>query len=238
MLCALDLESVNAASLPAQSAAEARALDAAAVAELGLPSIVLMENAARACAQFVLDRLGPGERVLILAGSGNNGGDGLAMARLLSPRASVALLAEPKPDRAPDAATQLAVLRAAGQHPTLAAQAPELELLARDATIVVDALLGTGLESAPRGLAADWIEWVNDSARRVLAVDLPSGLSSDDGTAFDPCVRADWTISFARPKRGLLCGDGPAQTGEVLVASIGLPEDWVRARESPREPRT
>ena len=219
--------------MPSQGAAEARALDQASHDLLAMPSILLMENAARAVAELALAKLALAPQapagILVLAGPGNNGGDGLAIARLLSPRARVALSARPDATRAPDAALQLRVLESAGI--SLHEAAEDLDELARGVGLIIDAMLGTGLRADPRGRIAAWIRWVNQQDIDVLSVDLPSGLCADTGCAFTPCVRARWTLSLARPKRGLLLADGPDHAGEVQVAGIGLPEDWVRRWE-------
>jgi hydroxyethylthiazole kinase-like uncharacterized protein yjeF len=228
---ALDLDLCDPSNLTSQRCADARALDAAAVQELGLPSIVLMENAARGAALVLRQEFGADARVLVLAGKGNNGGDGMALARWFLPRAQVALLGEPDPERSPDAALQLSVLRRSGVGVDVAAPVDRLEAMAAGADVLVDALLGTGLSSAPRGEVAEWIEWMRDQALPVLAIDLPSGLDSDTGEAFEPCARANVTVSFARPKRGLLERDGPARSGRVHVTSLGLAEPWVEARD-------
>ncbi|MAE77744.1 MAG: NAD(P)H-hydrate epimerase [Planctomycetes bacterium] len=224
---AIDVAAAELSSLSPQDSAAARRLDAEAMADLGMPSILLMENAARAVADEARRLLGGGD-VLVLAGKGNNGGDGLAMARFLSPHVRVALVDEPT---TADAALQLAMLRAAHIPVHVAADAERLTELADRADVIVDALIGTGLWSPPRGAVADWIRWANDAAQSVVAVDLPSGLSADTGEAFDPCIRAGVTVTFARPKLGLLERDGPAHAGRVVVATLGLPEDWVEGRD-------
>lgn len=224
---ALDLFDLDPHELPMQSVAEARDLDRRAVDELGIPSVLLMENAALGLAREVRNRWQDGD-VLVLAGPGNNGGDGLALARLMAPRARVALLAAPDPSRSPDAALQLSLLRLAGIEVAIAPEIGVLDRLVESCDLIVDALLGTGLSSAPRGLVADWIRWMNARPQGVLAADLPSGFDADSGEAYDPCVQAVATVSFARPKRGFY-SDGvlAPELGNLRVASIGLPEPWV-----------
>ncbi len=228
---ALDVELSVPSDLTSQDSAAARALDRAASEELGLPSIVLMENAARGLALRIRSVFGPEARALVLAGKGNNGGDGLALTRWMHPRARALLLAEPDPQQSPDAALQLQILQNAGIEVEIAPPLQRLHELARGADLIVDALLGTGLASAPRGLVAEWIEWIGAQPLPVFAVDLPSGLSSDTGEAMAPCVRAQETVSFARPKKGLLLRDGPEHAGRVQIVSLGLPESWVEARD-------
>ena len=228
---ALDVELCSPSDLTPQDAAAARALDQAASEQLAVPSIVLMENAARGLAMRFRSEYGPEARALVLSGKGNNGGDGLALTRWLHPRARAVLLAEPDPERCPDAALQLRILESAGIAVDVSPPIDRLESLASGADVLVDALLGTGLASAPRGVVAEWIDWLKAQPLPVFAVDVPSGLSSDTGEAFEPCVRAHGTVSFARPKQGLLVRDGPEHAGRIQVVSLGLPESWVEARD-------
>ncbi len=236
---ALSLASTDPARLQALDVATSRALDRAAFEELGLPTLVLMEHAAHGAARVLTENLQPRRSnagsadVLILCGAGNNGGDGLALCRLLAPRAKAVVTARPDPQRSPDAALQLEVLERAGIAVEVGVDSARLEALADGCSWIVDALLGTGLEAAPRGLCATWITWLAGRKERVLALDLPSGLDADSGRAFDPCVRASMTVSFARPKLGHFRGDGPARCGELRVVTIGLPEPWVEERTQP-----
>jgi NAD(P)H-hydrate epimerase len=88
---------------------------------------------------------------------------------------------------------------------------------------VVDAIFGTGISRAPEGRFSEWIETINASGARIVAVDLPSGLDSDTGVAYAPTVRADLTVTLGLPKPGLLSADGPRLCGDVWVADIGVP---------------
>jgi len=97
------------------------------------------------------------------------------------------------------------------------------------ADLVLDAVFGTGLNRAPEGRFAEWIEAINASGLRVVAVDVPSGLDSDTGVAYSPCVRADVTVTFTLPKAGLLTGDGPRVCGDISVADIGIPDEALAA---------
>ncbi len=228
---ALDLFDLDPRELTRQTVEQARELDRRAVDELGLPSILLMENAALGLARQARAMLGAGD-LLVLAGKGNNGGDGLALARLLAPRAKVALLGTPDPEQCPDAALQLSILKLAGIEVDLAPDPARLEELVGSCDLIVDALLGTGLSRAPEGPAAEWICWMNARPESVLAADLPSGFDADSGIAYDPCVQAWVTVSFARPKAGFYReGQLAPELGHLRVASIGLPEPWVEGLE-------
>jgi hydroxyethylthiazole kinase-like uncharacterized protein yjeF len=103
------------------------------------------------------------------------------------------------------------------------------ELDLKDATVVVDAIFGTGLSRAPEGRFAEWIEAINASGKQVIAVDVPSGLDADTGAAYAPTVRASSTITLGLPKPGLLTADGPRVAGKVWVADIGVPFEAYRA---------
>jgi NAD(P)H-hydrate epimerase len=92
-----------------------------------------------------------------------------------------------------------------------------------DAQLVVDALLGTGLSRPPVGRVADWIEAMNASGRRVVSVDVPSGLDADSGLVAGACARAAVTVTLGLPKQGLLSAEGPAYAGDVWVVDIGVP---------------
>ncbi len=196
------------------SVAEARQIDSDAVERLGMPSILLMENAARSAAELAATM---GDGFLIYCGPGNNGGDGLAMARHLGAGARVYLLAEPDPERSPDAALQLRILRNAGHRIHIGEMPPD----GPDADVIVDGLFGTGLHRPLTGVAADWIEQFNRSPGHKLCLDIPSGLHGDTGEVLGCACKADITITFAAAKHGLL--RAPDHVGRLVVAGLGLP---------------
>ena len=209
-----------------------RALDRRATAEFGVPSLLLMENAGRACAEEAERVLG-GRRgpVAVICGPGNNGGDGLVLARTLWNRGHdvrVAFLgaSERLTGGHSDFATNLALWRALGREVEVYSTAGAVRERARDlrtAELVVDALFGTGLA---RGLEEPFrgaVEAINACGRPVLAVDLPSGLDADTGEVLGAAVRAHSTVTFVAKKPGLLRGRGPELAGRVVVAEIGIP---------------
>ncbi len=197
--------------------AETRAMDVDAVQRLGMPTLLLMENAGRAVAEEAR-RLGA--RFLVLCGPGNNGGDGLVAARHLGTAAQVLLLAEPDSVRSPDAALQLRILRAAGRTVLVGSELPPVVV---PGTVWIDALHGTGLARPLEGAARAWVEAMNAAAGPKLAVDIPSGLHGDTGEVLGAAVRADVTVTFVAPKQGMLRGAGPAHCGRIVVAALGLP---------------
>ncbi len=223
--------------------AAARDLDARATSRYRIPSILLMENAARAVADEALALALAGDsqrpRVLVLCGPGNNGGDGLGAARHLhNAGAAVAVVLASPADRVRgDASIQLEIVRsmgltfievADGTEPRDAAQRA-LDLL-DGADAVIDALFGTGLDRPVTGGAAALIEWIADrhgSGTRVLAVDTPSGLDCDSGRPLGVAARADLTVTFGALKRGFLELEAQEYLGEVVVADLGLPRELV-----------
>ncbi len=210
-------------------AAEMRAIDRAAIDDLGIPSLDLMERAGRAVAAAARGLAGPGGRFVIWCGGGNNGGDGWVAARALREEGrAVRAIAVVAPDRlAGDAAAVAARALGAGVPWGLPGEAPvDGDGGAND--VVVDALLGTGLGRPPEGPFAAAIARIDAARRagaRVLAVDVPSGLSADTGHPLGPCVAADLTVTFGFPKRGLLLHPGPSYAGSVRVVDIGIPAE-------------
>jgi ADP-dependent NAD(P)H-hydrate dehydratase / NAD(P)H-hydrate epimerase len=195
-----------------------------ATIEAGIPGIILMENAAQRVVEYIAAHFSPvGEqRIIVVCGKGNNGGDGLAIARQLyvrfNPRSlRVILICDPEELRG-DAALNLAMLRATGLQ-EYRDFGPEM----RPATLVVDAVLGTGLVGAANGPALDAILEINSSFpfAKVVAVDIPSGLSGETGTPPGEYVRADATVTFTAPK---ICHAMPPACdlmGDLTIAPIG-----------------
>ena len=198
--------------------AQARAIDRDAAERLGMPTALLMENAARAVAEAARAM---GSRFVLLCGAGNNGGDGLAAARHLGlERCSIHLLGEPDPARAPDAALQRSILARAGAEVKLGA--PPC-VRAGDGAVWIDALFGTGLSRPLRGTARRWVEQFGAAAGPKLSVDIPSGLHGDRGEVLGAACRADVTVTFVAPKVGMTIAAGPEHVGQLVVADLGLP---------------
>ena len=217
---------------------EVRGLDARAAEELGLPTLILMENAGRGAADWLHDRAGlePG-RVAIVCGPGNNGGDGGVVARHLDAHGwdvRVAWFAEPSSLRG-DAATQHAILEKSGidQADWGQGQLDEARLASSlaGADWIVDGLLGTGLTRPVEGTLRSLIEALNRSTTPILALDLPSGLDAETGRPQGVAIRASATATFVAPKVGFSQPGAPEFTGEVVVVPIGLPRRLLRAFE-------
>ncbi len=220
-------------------ASEMRALEQRAIAEAAIPSLLLMEAAAaelcRVCTEKLKDLRDP--RVLIVAGRGNNGGDGLALARLLY-RKKIAVrvvfvgrestATGQESTAAGDAKTQLdMVLHLPIPFYTPQSLSPgEFEQMLADADLTVDAIFGTGFHGELKPESAFAISAMNRSAKNILAVDIPSGVYADGGAVAE-AVRARVTVTFALPKSGLLLFPGADYAGEVMVADIGIPENLI-----------
>jgi NAD(P)H-hydrate epimerase len=195
--------------------------------EAGIPGIVMMENAGHRVVEFLEERFRPlsAQRIVVLCGKGNNGGDGMVIARQLftrvRPRAlHVVLLAAPE-DLKGDAAANYRMLDACGC-PVLRA----VPIDARSATIVVDALLGTGVSGPATGAMLEGIREINQGfpMAKVVAVDMPSGLPSDSSDHEGEVARADYTVTFTAPKFGQVLPPNCDRIGELVVAPIGSPE--------------
>lgn len=212
------------------TAAQMREHDRQAIEEIGLPGALLMENAGRAAAAVLQQRFAdcfPGP-VLVLAGKGNNGGDGYVLARTLQAagwqlRTLVLATADAISG---DAALHLQALARCGGEVQFVAEESALEThLARQTgvRVVVDALLGTGLTSAVQGLYARAIDWLNAGGAPILALDIPSGVDASSGQILGRAVRATVTVSFAAAKLGQLLYPGASCCGNLEVVDIGLP---------------
>src|SRR5262245_25447385 len=183
--------------------AQVREIDRRAIEEYGVPGVVLMENAGRGAAEVLLS-LGVGGPAVICCGKGNNGGDGLVIARHLDNRGvGVRVLLFARPDELTgDAAANYRIIERSGLPIVIE---PDLGTLLAErsaATWVVDALFGTGLTGAVRPPFNGIIAAINGSGRPVLAVDIPSGLDCDTGLSPGPTVRAAHTVTFVAEKVG------------------------------------
>jgi NAD(P)H-hydrate epimerase len=222
------------------TAEQAREIDRRAVEECGLSSLVLMENAGRGAVD-VLTGLGIGGPVLICCGSGNNGGDGLVMARHLDLRGfavHVAIWGEPS-RYSPDTSANLRVLQHCDvpiESFTTDSDLLRLRELLSGVDWIVDALFGTGFRGPLRAPFANVITALNAAPARRLAVDLPSGMNADTGECAEPTIRADHTVTFVAPKMGFESPAARAVLGQVHVTDIGAPRklvDFVAGSSSP-----
>lgn len=205
--------------VPAVTSEQMREVDRLAVEDFGLGLLQMMENAGRNLAENVRDMLGDRPApVTVLAGSGGNGGGALCCARHLHNRGfPVTVVLDRDRESVRGAAqAQLSILEAAGVRP--AAPSADVASALSAGPVVVDGLIGYGLRGAPTGRTAELIELCHRHARRVLALDVPSGLDATTGAAPGAMVRAERTLTLALPKTGLI-----AVAGDLYVADIGIP---------------
>jgi len=196
---------LSSSARPTLSSSQVKRLDELCAERFGIPTDWLMEAAGWQVARNVE------EAAVIVCGVGNNAGDGLAAARHLHRWGLLTRVCCVDRSRLRGAAArELDVLERLGV-------APSSKLDLDGARVVVDAIFGTGLTRAPDGRFAEWIRAINDSGKRVLSVDVPSGLDAESGVAYSPVVRADVTITLGLPKRGL--------SGDVRVVDIGIPDE-------------
>jgi NAD(P)H-hydrate epimerase len=211
------------------TAAQMREIDRQAIEELGIPGVVLMEAAGRGIVALIAKECPvEGKRVAVLCGSGNNGGDGYVAARHLIVRGAdpVVYLVCDRARVAGDALVNLQILERMGAeiralHTAEALEQENLNILR--ATIVIDALLGTGLNSPVRGILREVIQLANRSSALRVAVDIPSGLHADTGEILGVAFSADITVTLAFPKLGLVTHPGVDRVGRLHVVDLGLP---------------
>ncbi|MEK7996727.1 MAG: NAD(P)H-hydrate epimerase [Planctomycetota bacterium] len=210
---------------------EVRAFDAWAINTLGIPGVVLMENAGRSCAELVRDKLKDvtDPKVCIFCGTGNNGGDGYVIARhLINDGFDITVVVCGDPGKTKgDARTNLDILERMGRRierlNAADADLPEqVRSLTAGAALIVDGLFGTGLRGQLSNEYKRLIEAVNACGCPILAVDIPSGLDCDSGEPLGAAIEAAWTVTFVAVKKGFTSARAARYTGEIFVASIGI----------------
>ncbi|MDP9361491.1 MAG: NAD(P)H-hydrate dehydratase [Acidobacteriota bacterium] len=205
-----------------------KAIDRRATERFGIPSIVLMENAALAVVDAISDHYPDCDRAAIFCGPGANGGDGFAVARHLEQRGVVPIVfvvSDRKRIRG-DAATNLAICErlALPLYDIVDDDSLNEALVhAADVDLVVDAIFGTGLNRAPEGLYAEIITSMMELGLPIVAVDLPSGANASSAETFEPCVHAAVTVTFVAPKICHVFEPAAVSCGEVIVADISIP---------------
>ncbi len=210
---------------------EVRAFDSWAINTLGIPGVVLMENAGRSCAELIKDKLAgiAAPRVCIFCGTGNNGGDGYVIARhLLNSGFKVAVIIVGDRNKIKgDAKINLNILERLGQ-PIEQLNlddgdiAGQVKAFAAGADLLVDSLFGTGLGGQLSDEYKHLIESINTQNIPILAVDIPSGLDCDSGQPLGAAIRATYTVTFVAAKKGFTANIATQYTGEIFVASIGI----------------
>ncbi len=200
-------------------------VDRAMIEDFGIDLVRMMENAGRNLAHLARERfLGGdprGRTVVVLAGTGGNGGGALVCARRLSgygAEVRIAVTADLE-SMSPVAAEQLQVLQA------LDLPITQHDLPYATADLVIDGIVGYSLRGAPRGRAAELIQWANDGSAPVLSLDAPSGLDTSTGIVFEPAIRAAATMTLALPKEGLRSAEAERIVGELYLADISVPPE-------------
>jgi NAD(P)H-hydrate epimerase len=212
------------------TAKEMQALDKKAIEEHGIPSLRLMENAGRGVFEETRRYFGEvkGKTVSIVAGKGNNGGDGIVAARYLK-KAGAAVIVYLLADEAGmsrDAKANLAAYKKIrGKfYPGSAFDIKALQAGLTESDIIIDAILGTGISSSVKGQVKDAVSAINAAGRPVVAVDLPSGINADTGEVMGSAVRAELTVTLALPKLGLFLHPGAEHAGLIRIVDIGIPD--------------
>jgi len=222
------------------TASEIREMDRLSIERIGIPGIVLMENAAQGAVRMFFEHFNPapGSQVVIICGKGNNGGDGFAVARRLSQaglKPVVILLARSSQIKG-DALANLDIIKRMGGIEVIEAPAASEFAGCRHyiekCTCLIDAIFGTGLNSDVEGISREAIEAVNSSGRQVMSIDIPSGLNSDNGRIMGAAVRADLTVTFGFPKLGQLIFPGAGLVGRLACVDIGIPDSVAGMVES------
>jgi len=211
---------------------EVRAVDRWAIETVGIPGVVLMENAGRSCAEFIKEKLAATARhkVCIFCGTGNNGGDGYVIARHLlnSGFEVVVVVCGQRGKIKGDAKINLDILERMGQvvevlSPGDRDTRSRVGDLAKGADILVDGLFGTGLSGRLSAEYVELIESINAQGIAIVALDIPSGLDCDTGEPLGAAIRASYTVTFVAVKKGFTTGGRATEyTGEIYVASIGV----------------
>lgn len=209
------------------TAEQMRRIDRVTIEERGIPGAQLMEHAGGAVARQILERYREG-KVAVVAGKGNNAGDGFVVARLLAERGwpvTVLLLADPDELRG-DA---LAMFRAMPENVNQVRinDAEQLKEALASCDLIVDAILGTGIQGAVRGLFGEAVEAINSARKVVVAVDIPSGLPASGEPIEGPVVRADLTVTMGLPKLGMVIHPGVEFAGKTAVARLDFPDDLI-----------
>lgn len=224
--------------------AEMRALDTTAVEKFGIAEALLMENAGLAAFAVLSDNVGvPNKKFTLFCGMGNNGGDGFVVARKIhSNGGAVKIFVLGDPARFSGAARQnLDIVHRLGLTVEQLVKADAIDGDLRNCDAIVDALLGTGIARDVTGLYRDVIERINRSAKKVLSIDIPSGINGDTGSIMGCAVQADYTVTFGLPKIGNMLFPGFAACGRQYVTHISFPPEMVagealKIQISPRIP--
>ncbi|RMG00481.1 MAG: NAD(P)H-hydrate epimerase, partial [Nitrospirae bacterium] len=208
--------------LPVVTADKMREIDRVTIETLGMPSLVLMERAGLAVVKRILEWGERPERFVVFSGGGNNGGDGIVIARELHNRGySVKLYLLSPPERlSPDCKKEFDIAR---EYRLPISTSPPRSARSLEGCIIVDAIIGTGLNKPLKDKIDQVVNLINRSGSPVFSVDIPTGISSDTGEVMGSAVMADVTVTFGLPKRGHLLPPGNEYTGSLFIEDIGFP---------------
>jgi NAD(P)H-hydrate epimerase len=219
------------------STAQTREADAFTIAHEPIASIDLMERAAGACTHWLFEKYGNAFRYVIICGNGNNGGDGLAIARQLKKKSCNAdvFIARVSEKDSADFSENLQRLEADKISFNVISDAEEIKFHANENFIIIDAVFGSGLSREPEGLAAKAIAKMNSTSAEKISIDIPSGLFGDDnsGNSYKHIVRATYTLSFQYPKLAFLFPENSAYVGSLIVLDIQLHADYISQAPTP-----
>lgn len=216
---------------------EMKEIDKKAIDEYGISGLILMENAGLSIFQNIKNIYPDlkSRKVIIFSGSGNNGGDGFVVARHLynyGIKVKVFVLSSLDKIKG-EAKINLEIISKMGIE-LIEIESMKIEEVRRiilDTDLIIDAILGTGLQGKVTGLKAEIIDLINYANKDVIAVDVPSGLNSDTGKIVGPCVKATYTITLGLPKIGLLIYPGAKYTGRIIVEDIGIPKNLLESKK-------
>lgn len=214
-------------------ASQMREIDRAATENGGIPSIILMENAALACVEELKKDFGDfkGRRAAVFCGKGNNGGDGFAIARHLSQLgADVSVYLVCGNEFRGDAKVNFDIIKKMDINIDVISDTENLKYIIRSCEMVIDAIYGTGIHGSVTGISYDVINEINENSRYTLSVDVPSGIDSDSGAVCGICIKSTKTVTFAAYKVGMLLFPAADFTGEVKVADISIPNYIIEAQ--------
>ncbi len=214
------------------TAAEMRKIDQDTIEGIGIPGIVLMETAGSEIVRAIDCHYPAAQRIGILVGKGNNGGDGLVIARQLAHagRDVHIFLVSSSDSFTGEARTNLKIANNLGLHIEEALEDVSTHIKSHRCELLIDAIFGTGLHSDVREPISTIINKINKLSTPILAVDLPSGLDADTGNPLGTCVKADRTVTIGLPKRGLLLHPGAELAGKIEIVDIGFPRQVIDAQ--------
>ena len=207
-----------------------RSVDQRAIEGFHMHSLVLMENAGAGCARWLTAKFATPRRTLILCGPGNNGGDGLVIARhLLAIGWDCRVVIVGQPDHlSNDASSNLAILRGRDRELVQFGVEPGDSTIDQfDSEVIIDALLGTGAVGAPRSPMANWIQWANRREGYRVAIDIPTGVDAQRGAQQHEAFAAATTLTFVALKPAMIAEQATEVFGQIVVLPIGIPRELI-----------